>query len=57
MIKGIDFLLSQRGVFVFEEPYLGSMFKKISYDQIYDAHIFIFSLPQSDQFLKNSILI
>ncbi len=44
MIKGIDFLLSQRGVFVFEEPYLGSMFKKISYDQIYDAHIFIFSL-------------
>ena len=44
MIRGIDFLLSQKGVFVFEEPYLGAMFKKISYDQIYDAHIFIFSL-------------
>ncbi len=44
MIKGIDLLLSQKGVFVFEEPYLGSMFNKISYDQIYDAHIFIFSL-------------
>ena len=43
-IKGIDFLLSKKGVFIFEEPYLGSMFKKISYDQIYDAHVFIFSL-------------
>ena len=30
--------------FIFEEPYLGSMFKKVSYDQIYDAHVFIFSL-------------
>ena len=44
IIKSIDFLLSNDGVFVFEEPYLGSMFKKVSYDQIYDAHIFIFSL-------------
>ncbi len=44
LIKSIDFLLSDRGVFIFEEPYLGSMFKKISYDQIYDAHVFIFSL-------------
>ena len=44
LIKSIDFLLSDKGVFIFEEPYLGSMFKKISYDQIYDAHVFIFSL-------------
>ena len=44
LIKGIDILLSKKGVFVFEEPYLGSMLKKISYDQIYDAHIFMFSL-------------
>lgn len=44
LIKSIDYLLSERGVFVFEEPYLGSMFKKKSYDQIYDAHIYIFSL-------------
>jgi SAM-dependent methyltransferase len=44
LIKSIDFLLSKNGIFVFEEPYLGSMFKKISYDQIYDAHVFIFSL-------------
>ena len=44
LIKGIDFLLSPKGFFIFEEPYLGSMFNKISYDQIYDEHIFMFSV-------------
>ena len=44
LIKGVNFLLTQRGVFIFEEPYLGSMYLKGSYDQIYDEHIFIFSL-------------
>ena len=44
LIKGIDFLLGPKGFFIFEEPYLGSMFKKTSYDQIYDEHIFMFSV-------------
>ena len=44
LIKSIDFLLEEKGFFIFEEPYLGSMFKKVSYDQVYDAHVFIFSL-------------
>ena len=44
LIKSVRFLLSDKGVFIFEEPYLGSMLKKTSYDQIYDAHIFIFSV-------------
>ena len=44
LIKSLDLMLSKDGLFVFEEPYLGSMFKKVSYDQIYDAHVFIFSL-------------
>ena len=44
LIKGIDILLSKKGIFVFEEPYLGSMYKKTSYDQIYDEHIFMFSI-------------
>ncbi len=43
LIKAVDKLLSKNGVFVFEEPYLGSMFEKTSYDQIYDEHIFMFS--------------
>jgi|TARA_B100001964_G_C14242348_1_gene605656 methylation protein EvaC len=44
LIVSVDELLSSNGVFVFEEPYLGSMFTKVSYDQIYDEHVFIFSL-------------
>ena len=43
VIETIDKFLSQDGIFVFEEPYLGSMFEKVSYDQIYDEHIFMFS--------------
>ena len=44
LIKGVDNLLSKKGFFIFEEPYLGSMFEKTSYDQIYDEHIFMFSV-------------
>ena len=42
--EGVTSLLKPRGVFVFEEPYLGDMIEKTSYDQIYDEHVFIFSL-------------
>ena len=44
VIKSVDTLLSSKGLLIFEEPYLGSMFSKISYDQIYDEHIFMFSV-------------
>ena len=44
LIKGLDILLDKKGVFIFEEPYLGSMYEKTSYDQIYDEHIFMFSV-------------
>jgi methylation protein EvaC len=40
---GIQRLLKPDGVFVFEDPYLGDMIAKTSYDQIYDEHVFIFS--------------
>jgi methylation protein EvaC len=43
LIESVDLLLSKNGTFIFEEPYLGSMFEKTSYDQIYDEHIFMFS--------------
>ncbi len=43
LIEAVDFLLSKNGTFIFEEPYLGAMFEKVSYDQIYDEHIFMFS--------------
>ena len=40
----LDKLLSEKGTIILEEPYLGSMYKKVSYDQIYDEHIYMFSL-------------
>lgn len=41
--RGANTLLKNTGVLIFEEPYLGSMIEKISYDQIYDEHVYIFS--------------
>ncbi len=44
VITGIKNLLKESGVLVFEDPYLGDIIKKTSYDQIYDEHAFYFSL-------------
>lgn len=41
--EGVSNLLSDRGVMVFEDPYLGSVIERNSYDQIYDEHVFLFS--------------
>lgn len=37
-------LLKPDGVMIFEDPYLGEMIAKTSYDQIYDEHVYIFSV-------------
>ena len=39
---GIKRFLKLDGRFVFEEPYVGSMIEKVSYDQLYDEHVYIF---------------
>jgi len=52
LIQSVDLMLNKNGLFVFEEPYLGSMFEKISYDQIYDEHIFIFSATSVSKIFK-----
>lgn len=41
---GIRILLKPTGVLIFEDPYLGDIVEKTSYDQIYDEHAFYFSL-------------
>lgn len=43
LAAGIARLLKPDGVLIFEDPYLGDMIAKTSYDQIYDEHVFIFS--------------
>ena len=42
--RGVCALLKPDGHLIFEDPYLGNVFEKTSYDQIYGAHIYLFSL-------------
>ena len=41
--EGIKNILSEKGVLAFEDPYMGDIMEKASYDQIYDEHVFFFS--------------
>ncbi|WP_026413623.1 class I SAM-dependent methyltransferase [Actinomadura oligospora] len=44
VLRGVDGLLGPGGVFVFEEPYLGTVLEQGAFDQIYDEHVFYFSV-------------
>jgi len=44
VVAGIKILLKPNGLLVFEDPYLGDIIEKTSYDQIYDEHVFYFSV-------------
>ena len=44
VFEGIESLLNDDGVFISEDPYLFDVLEKVSYDQIYDEHVFIFSV-------------
>src|SRR6266850_1372084 len=44
VIAGMKLLLDADGVVVFEDPYLGDIVEKTSYDQIYDEHALYFSV-------------
>ncbi|MEU4711951.1 class I SAM-dependent methyltransferase [Nocardia salmonicida] len=44
IFRGVDVLLSPSGVFVFEDPYLGDIVERTSFDQIYDEHFFFFTV-------------
>ena len=44
VFKAINLSLNENGVFVFEDPYIGSVIKMNSYDQFYDEHVHVFSL-------------
>ena len=43
VVNGIRKVLKPTGVVMFEDPYLGDVVAKTSYDQIYDEHVFLFS--------------
>lgn len=42
VLAGIKILLKPTGLLIFEDPYLGDIVQKTSYDQIYDEHVFYF---------------
>jgi methylation protein EvaC len=48
-VRGALALLSPRGVLVFEEPWLGAVVATTAWDQIYDEHVFYFSLAALGQ--------
>lgn len=52
VIEGIGVLLKPTGVAVFEDPYLGEVIENTSYDQIYDEHVFLFSLMSISNLFK-----
>ncbi len=52
LIEGVKILLEDEGVFIFENPYIGDILEKVSYDQIYEAHIWFFSLTSLTNILQ-----
>jgi methylation protein EvaC len=44
ILEGIRILLKPNGIVMFEDPYLGDVIKNTTYDQIYDEHVFLFSV-------------
>jgi methylation protein EvaC len=43
VVQGLKKLIKATGVVIFEDPYLGDVVAKTSYDQLYDEHVFLFS--------------
>lgn len=44
VVAGFKILLKPDGIIMFEDPYLGCIVKNTLYDQIYDEHVFLFSV-------------
>ncbi len=44
VVQGVIELLHPDGVFIFEDPYVGDILEINSFDQIYDEHVFYFSV-------------
>ncbi len=52
LASGLEALLKPKGVFQFQEPYLGDIVTKVSYDQIYDEHVYYFCLQSLQKFFN-----
>ena len=52
VFNSIKHVLSENGILIIEDPSLLECFKKVSYDQFYNEHIYIFSLLSIKHLLK-----
>lgn len=52
LLSGVNHLLEDDGVFIFEDPYIAEILEKTSFDQIYDEHVWFFSLTSLTNLLK-----
>jgi len=52
--KAVESLLTEDGVFIFEDPSLAEVINNTSYDQIYDEHPHVFSVIALDNILKRN---
>jgi methylation protein EvaC len=50
--EGVSLLLDDKGVFVFEDPYIVDIMEQNAYDQIYDEHVWFFSVTSLKNFFK-----
>ena len=44
VLIAVQSLLDDSGILIFEDPYFGDVIDRVTYDQIYDEHVFLFSL-------------
>lgn len=51
--SAVSNILESDGIFVFEDPSLSDVIKRVSYDQIYDEHAHIFSILSLSKLLEN----
>ena len=51
-LSAIEMSLSDNGIFVIEDPSLLEVLKKISYDQFYDEHAYVFSVLAISQHME-----
>ena len=51
-VKGVENLLSDEGLFIFEVHYLGNLLKKYQFDMIYHEHIYYYSINSAINLLK-----
>jgi SAM-dependent methyltransferase len=51
-VQGIQHMLNDKGVYIFEAPYLGELLKKVEYDTIYHEHLSYISVKPLVPFFR-----